>query len=114
MIIDGDHSDEEGPQKLKLKPGCMEGNLYKEGLTSVHGITCEPNGKVKLLVDAFVARRWRCQEERHGTICIHFTWTHGKKRARKGGAGAPKYLLLGEDSFVTRTACIGPLGVICV
>ena len=61
----------------------MEGNLYKEGLTSVHGITREPNGKVKLLVDAFVARRWRCQEERHRTICIHVTWTRGKKGLAK-------------------------------
>jgi len=25
-----------------------------------------------------------------------------------------KYVLLGEDSSVTRTACIGPLGIICV
>jgi len=96
MIIDGDHSDEEGRQKSKLKPECMDGNLYKEGLTSVHGFTRGPNGKVKLLVDTFVARRWRCQEERDGTICMHFTWTGGKKRARKGGAGAPKICTTGR------------------
>jgi len=75
MIIDGDHSDEEVPQKSKLKAEYMDDDLYKEGLTSVHGFTRGPNGRVKLLVDAFVARRWRCQEERDGTICIHCTWT---------------------------------------
>ena len=55
-----------------------------------------PNGKVKSLVDTFVARSWRCQEARDGTICIHFTWTGGKKRARKEGAGAPKICITGR------------------
>jgi len=50
MIIDGDHSDEEVPQKSKLKPEYMDDDLYKEGLTSVHGFTRGPNGRVKLLV----------------------------------------------------------------
>jgi len=50
MIIDGDNSDQEGPQKSNLKPEYTDGNLYKEGLTSVHGFTRSPNGKVKSLV----------------------------------------------------------------
>jgi len=81
---------------LKLKPEYMDGNLSKEGLTSVHGFTRGPNGKVKLLVDTFVARRWRCQEKRHGAMCIRFTWTGAKKRARKGGAGASKIPITGR------------------
>jgi len=97
VIIDGDNSDEDVPQKSKLKPEYMDDNLSKEGLTSVHGFTRGPNGKVKSLVDTFVARGGhRCQEERHGTICIHFTWTSGKKRARNGGAGAPKICITGR------------------
>jgi len=63
---------------------------------SVHGFTRCPNGKVKLLVDTFVVCRWRCQEERYGTICIHLTWTGGKKRARKGGTGALKISITGR------------------
>jgi len=92
----GSDDYEEGPQKSKLKPEYMDGNLHKESLASVHGFTRGPNGKVKLLVDTFVARRCRCQEERDGTICIHFTWTGGKRRARKGCAGAPKICITGR------------------
>jgi len=90
------NSDEEGPQESKAKPEYMDSNLSKEGLTSVHGFTRCPNGKVKLLVDTFVACRWRCQEERYGTICIRLAWTGGKKRARKGGTGAPKISFTGR------------------
>jgi len=91
------NSDEEGPQKSKLKPEYMDGDFSKEGLTSVDGFTRCPNGKLKLLlVDTFVACRWRCQEERYGTICIHLTWPGGKKRARKGDTGAPNISIPGR------------------
>jgi len=108
MIIDGDNSGEEEPQKSKLKPEYTDGNLYKEGLTSVHGFTRDP---VKLLVDTFVARRWRCQEEPYAYSSLGQVVGRG---LAKGVQVLGKYLLLGEDSFVTRTAFIGPLGIICI
>jgi hypothetical protein len=131
MIIDCDNSDEEVSQ-LKPKPEYMDADLYKESLTSVHGFTRGPSGKIKFhkdtkkrrreemeegdvemvdegevsksskkrnkvkvghefkakvcshpqplligltLITLYKARRWRCQEERHGTICIRFPWT---------------------------------------
>jgi len=108
MIIDGDNSDDEGPQKSKLKPEYMDANLYKEGVTFVYGFTRDP---VQLLVDTFVARRWRCQEEPYAYTSLGQVVGRGlAKRVQV----LRKYLLPGEDSFVTRTAFIGPLGIICI
>jgi len=63
MIIDGDHSGEEVPQKSKLKSEHMDGNLYKESLTSVHGFTRGPNGKVKFHKDTKKRRREEMSED---------------------------------------------------
>ena len=63
MIIDGDNSDEEVPQKSKLTPEYMDGNLYKESLTSVLGFTRGPNGKVKFHKDTKKRRREEMSED---------------------------------------------------
>jgi len=41
-------------------------------------------------------------------------WLVVRRGLVKGVQVLRKYLLLGEDSFVTRTAFIGPLGIVCV
>lgn len=62
MIIDDDNSDSDTPQS-KSKPKYVEGNLYKESLTSVDGFTRGSNGKVKFHKDTKKRRREEMSED---------------------------------------------------
>jgi ribosomal RNA-processing protein 12 len=62
VIIDEDESDSDAPQS-KSKPGYVEGDLYKESLTSVDGFTRGPSGKIKFHKDTKKRRREESDED---------------------------------------------------